>query len=223
MLFSSSWNNNRNPVILHHWTDYIGKNYQINRVCVPTSSIQHRSCEHGAMKTSSVEWCDACIRMREAWTDVTHSPSGLADFPRMCRHRFASMAVVAYVVDIAIWSLIIPRFFSLYACITFHIPCITRGLTGIDWSKNKREGNEEGIEVIEDQKIIPTYVVSFQVIPSWNTFKSSKQGREGRRIDGFSDLYYSRSNTSLARFLHEKIRFLRHVCAVFFVLAHDRQ
>lgn len=27
--------------------------------------------------------------------------SGLADFPRMCRHRFASMAVVAYVVDIA--------------------------------------------------------------------------------------------------------------------------
>lgn len=58
-------------------------------------------CEHGAMKTSSVEWWDACIRMRKARTDVTHPPSGLADFLRMCRHRFASIAVVAYVVDIA--------------------------------------------------------------------------------------------------------------------------
>lgn len=86
MLFSSSWNNNRNLVILHHWTDYIGKNYQINRVCVPTSSIQHRSCEHGAMKTSSVEWCDACIRMRETWTDVTHPPSGFSTHvsPQIC-------------------------------------------------------------------------------------------------------------------------------------------
>lgn len=167
MLFSSSWNNNRNPVILHHWTDYIGKNYQINRVCVPTSSIQHRSCEHGAMKTSSVEWCDACIRMREAWTDVTHPPSGLADFPRMCRHRFASMAVVAYVVDIAIWSLIIPRFFSLYACITFHIPCITRVETRFNrnWliekqARGKRGGNRgnRGSENYPDvRSFVPSY------------------------------------------------------------------
>lgn len=77
----------------------------------------------------------------------------------------------------------------------FHIPCITRVDTRFNRrliEKQARERNEEGIEVIEDQKIIPTYVVSFQVIPSWNTFKSSKRGRGGggeRRIDGFSDLY----------------------------------
>lgn len=64
----------------------------------------------------------------------------------------------------------------------FHIPCITRVDTRFNRrliEKQARERNEEGIEVIEDQKIIPTYVVSFQVIPSWNTFKSSKRGRGG--------------------------------------------
>lgn len=113
----------------------------------------------------------------------------------------------------------------------FHIPCITRVDTRFNRrliEKQARERNEEGIEVIEDQKIIPTYVVSFQVIPSWNTFKSSKRGRggggeENRWVLRFVRFTIWRSNTSLARFLHEKIRFLRHVCAVFFLLAHDRQ
>lgn len=71
-----------------------------------------KSGRHEDINHNAVEWCNACIRMGKVRTDVTHPPSGSTDFPRMCRHRFASIAAVTYVVDIGSrWPLIIRAFF----------------------------------------------------------------------------------------------------------------